>query len=68
MKPVIPRVRAARDIDEAIAHYLSVDAEVAALGFIDALERAYGHISRNPASGSSRYALELNLRACGSGR
>ena len=31
------------------------------MGFIDALERAYAHISRNPSTGSPRYAHELNL-------
>ena len=29
--------------------------------FIDALEKAYGHIGRHPATGSPRYAHELNL-------
>lgn len=33
----------------------------AALGFVDSLEHAYTHIGRNPASGSPRYAHELNL-------
>ena len=60
-KPVVPRELAKRDVDEAIEHYLSEDAAEAALGFIDALERAYTHISRHPSSGSPRYALELNL-------
>ena len=60
-KPVVPRELAKRDVDEAIEHYLSEDAAEAALGFIDALERAYTHISRHPSSGSSGYALELNL-------
>lgn len=60
-KPVIPRVLANRDVDEAIKHYLDQDAESAALGFIDALEQAYAHISRNAATGSPRYAHELNL-------
>ena len=32
-----------------------------ALGFIDALEKGYTHISRHPASGSTRYSVELNL-------
>ncbi|WP_310449038.1 type II toxin-antitoxin system RelE/ParE family toxin [Sulfuritalea sp.] len=36
-------------------------ADQAALSFIDALERAYTHIGRHPASGSPRYAHELNL-------
>lgn len=41
--------------------YLSEASEEVALGFVDALERAYRHISKHPASGSSRYAVELNL-------
>ena len=60
-RPIVPREQANRDIDEAIAYYLSEDAEQAALGFIDALEQAYAHISRHPATGSPRYAHELNL-------
>ena len=60
-KPVIPRVLANRDVDEAINHYLDQDAEAAAQGFVDALEQAYAHISRHPATGSPRYAHELNL-------
>lgn len=60
-KPVVPREQASRDIDEAIAYYLGEDAGPAALGFIDALEQAYSHISRHPATGSPRYAHELNL-------
>lgn len=60
-KPVIPREAANRDADEAIAYYLGEQAEHAALGFIDALEQAYAHISRHPATGSPRYAHELNL-------
>lgn len=61
VKPVWPRERANRDVDEAIAHYLREGAPQAALGFIDALEQAYAHIGRFPATGSSRYAHELNL-------
>jgi toxin ParE1/3/4 len=60
-KPVIPRSEANRDVEAAIEHYLSEDAERAAVGFIAALERAYAHISRHPATGSPRYAHELNL-------
>jgi toxin ParE1/3/4 len=60
-KSVVPRERANRDVDEAIDFYLSEDAEDAALGFIDALEQAYGHISRHSSTGCSRYASELNL-------
>ena len=61
VKPVIPRERANQDITEAIAYYMSQGADQAALGFIDALERAYTLLSRQAATGSPRYAHELNL-------
>jgi toxin ParE1/3/4 len=60
-KPVVPRERADRDVEEAIGYYLSEDAQDAASGFVDALEQAYGPIGRHPATGSTRYAGELNL-------
>ena len=60
-KPVIPREQANRDVDEAVAYYLSEAGEAVAMGFVDALEKAYGHIARHPATGSPRYAHELNL-------
>jgi toxin ParE1/3/4 len=60
-KPVILRALASRDVAETIDHYLSENAEQAALGFIEALEHAYAHIARHPASGSLRYAHELEL-------
>lgn len=61
VKPIIPRALASRDVDQAIEHYLDEDGERVGLGFIDALERAYRHIARHPASGSPRYAQELDL-------
>ncbi len=60
-KPVIPREQANRDVDDAVAYYLNEAIEAVALGFIDALAKAYGHIARHPATGSPRYAHELNL-------
>lgn len=60
-KAVVPRELACRDVDEAIAYYLGEQADHAAFGFIDALEKAYLHIGRHPATGSSRYAHELDL-------
>lgn len=60
-KPVIPRALATQDVEEAIRYYLNEDAEQAALGFIEALEQAYSHIGRHPATGSPRYAHELGL-------
>ena len=43
---------ALQDIDEAINHYLEIDAASAAIGFIDELERELAHISRHPGTGS----------------
>lgn len=60
-KPVIPRERAERDVEDAIEHYLAEAGGKAAIGFIDALQSAFGHIGRFPASGSPRYAHELDL-------
>jgi len=58
VKHVVPRARADRDVDKGVAYYLNEDSEQAALGFVDALEKAF---SRHPATGSPRYAHELNL-------
>ena len=60
-KPVVPRKLANRDIDDALTYYLSEGVERAALGFIDALEQTYAHIGRHAATGSPRYAHELDL-------
>lgn len=61
LKPVIPRELANRDVDAAIDYYLAEGSEQTALGFVDALEQAYAHIGRHPATGSPRLAHELNL-------
>lgn len=58
---IIPRELANRDVDDAIDYYLSEGAEKVAIGFIEDLEQAYAHIARHPATGSPRYAHELNL-------
>jgi toxin ParE1/3/4 len=60
-KPVILRAVATRDVDEALSHYLQEGGSELALGFIDAIEVALRHVGTRPASGSPRYAVELNL-------
>ena len=60
-KPIVPRNEANRDVEEAIDHYLAENAEQAALGIIDALQKAYAHIARHPATGSPRYGHALNI-------
>jgi toxin ParE1/3/4 len=61
VKPVVPREQARRDAEDAVDHYLAEGTPSAALGFIDALQQAYAHIARHPATGSPRHAHELNL-------
>lgn len=60
-KRVIARAIAEQDVDQALQHYLSQCGEKIALGFIEALQNAYSHISYQPASGSPRYAHMLDL-------
>ncbi len=60
-KPIIPRKRAVQDVDDIVDHYLAEAGVDVALGFIDQLERAYEHIAYHPASGSPRYAQEVDL-------
>ena len=60
-KAVIPRDQANRDVDDAMTYYLGEGAPKAAAGFVDELEKAYAYIGRHPATGSPRYAHELNL-------
>lgn len=61
VKPAVPREQANQDVDDAIAYYLEEASSSVALGFIDALERAYAHIARYPGTGSLRYGYELDL-------
>jgi toxin ParE1/3/4 len=60
-KPIVLRDQARRDLVEAISYYEREAGERVALGFIDALHRAYRAIASHPASGSPRYAHELGL-------
>jgi toxin ParE1/3/4 len=61
VKPVRLRSAAQQDVLDAIDYYLAEASERVALDFVDAVESAYRHIGRAPATGSSRYAHELNL-------
>ncbi len=60
-RTIVPRALASRDVEQAIDHYLVEANEKVALGFVDALEKAYRHVSLQPASGSPRYAHQLGL-------
>lgn len=60
MKPAVRSALAEADIESALDFYLA-EAVQAAAGFIDELEEATRHIESNPATGSPRYAHELNI-------
>lgn len=60
-RSVVPRAQAEQDVNDALDFYLGVAGQKVALGFIDALERAYRLISERPGAGSGRYAYELDL-------
>ena len=60
-KPVVPRERARRDIDEAVGHCLAEAGPAVTLAFIDALENASRGIGEHPANGSPRHAHELEI-------
>lgn len=60
-KPIIRRQTATRDVHAILDHHVTEGGDQTALDFIEALERAYTHIGRHPATGSTRYAHELSL-------
>lgn len=60
MKRLVRRSRADADVLSALDYYVT-DAPEYALSFIDDLELAFQHIHKFPASGSPRYARELDL-------
>ena len=60
MKKLVHRALADADISAALDYYVT-NAPESTLAFIDALEHAYQHIQKFPATGSSRYAHELSL-------
>lgn len=70
-KPLVLRERAGRDIEDAIDHYAREAGRQVALAFADAIEAAFRRLAEHPASGSPRYAHELDLpslRCLGLGR
>lgn len=60
MKPLQRRRLADHDVTDAVDHYLD-ESPAVALRFVDALEQALRHIRKLPATGSPRYAHELDI-------
>jgi toxin ParE1/3/4 len=61
VRPIVPRAAALWDVEAAVDYYSDEAGTDIALKFIDALERAYRAISVHPATGSPRYAHELDI-------
>lgn len=60
MKPLVRLEQADLDVEQALDFYLA-EAPHMAFSFLDALEKAYLHIQRNPGTGSLRYAHALDI-------
>lgn len=67
-KAIIPREQSNRDVDEAAAYYLCEAGEAVAMGFVDALEKAYGQIGRNPGRVLRATPMNSICRVCTLGR
>lgn len=60
-KPVVPRVLAENDLDNAVDHYLIYAGADVALDFLHDFESAVAFISKSPATGSPKYGYEPSL-------
>jgi toxin ParE1/3/4 len=58
---VIPRAVARRDIEAVLDYYVDTAGVEVALKFVASLESAYRIIAERPATGSARFAHELDL-------
>ncbi|RUZ80718.1 type II toxin-antitoxin system RelE/ParE family toxin [Mesorhizobium sp. M7A.F.Ca.US.006.01.1.1] len=60
-KAIVPRKLALRDIEDAVDYYAREVGSHMALGYVEDLQNAYKLIASHPASGSLRYAYEIEL-------
>jgi toxin ParE1/3/4 len=61
VKPVLARVAAERDVEQAAEYYSREAGEKVALDFAEALGSAYRTISERPGLGSPRYSHALGM-------
>lgn len=61
LRRVVTTRRADQDIDDAITYYVDAGARDAALGFVDALEKAKDLLEEHPSIGSARFATETDI-------
>jgi toxin ParE1/3/4 len=60
-KPVVPRERAERDVEDIVDHLVRDAGLEVALRFIDAYGSVCARISAQPGAGSPRFGWELDL-------
>lgn len=60
MKQLVRLQQADLDVEQALAYY-AIEAPHMELSFLDALEKAYTHVQRQPGTGSLRYAHALDI-------
>jgi toxin ParE1/3/4 len=60
-KPLVLRVQADGDVQEAVDYYRREGGEKVALAFIDSLQRAFRQVRQRPSGGSPRYGHDLSL-------
>jgi toxin ParE1/3/4 len=61
VKLVIRRAAADADVESIVDHYLLEGGSDVALKFVDALQTAFEHLARQPATGSPRYGHQLGI-------
>ena len=61
VRSVVLRGRAQRDFDDAVEYYLEKAGLALAEDFTDAVEQTLRHVGESPATGSPRYAHELDI-------
>jgi toxin ParE1/3/4 len=62
MKAIVLRDSAKHDAELAFDYYAEEATAKVALDFVADLEKAYRHIGRSPATGSTRYAFALDIQ------
>lgn len=60
MKPIVRRAQVDSDLQQVIEYYQEHAPECTG-SFIDAIQKAFQHISEHSGTGSTRYAHELDL-------
>jgi toxin ParE1/3/4 len=61
LRPLVWREQAERDFDDAVGYYLTEGGDDLAIRFVEAVDVGLRHVAVQPATGSPRYAVELQM-------